>query len=137
VKFRKGISIASLLTALYHTAKAQLGEDDYQQYLETPMGGLYRVGLLFFGLIITATYTANLAAFLTNSNINYYGPLVRRVFFLFRSGSVLFYRDVYACILFSVLLFASLSILHYSTALESAVMFTASQYSAAFYIAAL
>ena len=44
------------------------------RYHQPPLGRLYRVGLLFLVLIFSATYTANLAAFLTRPTFVVHGP---------------------------------------------------------------
>lgn len=64
---------------LYHTASALLGGDEYDLYHAPPLGRLYRVGLLFLVLIFSATYTANLAAYLTKPAFTIHGPQVSRV----------------------------------------------------------
>lgn len=58
----------------YHTWAALLGGDEYDLYHVPPLGRLYRLGLLFFVLVSTATYTANLAAFLTRPQFEVHGP---------------------------------------------------------------
>ncbi|CAE8595644.1 unnamed protein product [Polarella glacialis] len=59
---------------LYYSAAAMLGGDDYDEYHNLPLGRLYRLGLLFLVLVSGATYTANLAAFLTKPNFEVHGP---------------------------------------------------------------
>eukprot|EP00392_Amoebophrya_sp_AT5.2_P003410 g3415.t1 len=68
------LSVVGFGNALYHTAAAVLGGDEYDLYHVAPLGRLYRMGLLFLILISSATYTANLAAFLTKPSIAIRGP---------------------------------------------------------------
>lgn len=58
----------------YHTWAVLLGGDEYDLYHYPVFGRLYRLGLLFLVLVISATYTANLAAFLTKPNYRIHGP---------------------------------------------------------------
>ena len=62
------------IVQLYHTWACILGQDEYDLYSMSYLGRFYRFGLLFFTLIITATYTANLAAFLTRPSTALDGP---------------------------------------------------------------
>ena len=59
---------------VYHTTAAILGGDEYDLYHCLGAGRLYRLGLLFYLLVIGATYTANLAAFLLRANVVVHGP---------------------------------------------------------------
>jgi hypothetical protein len=68
------ITVRSFLKAWYHSWAAVLGGDEYDLYHESPLGRLYRLGLLALVLVVGATYTANLAAFLTAPNIVVHGP---------------------------------------------------------------
>jgi hypothetical protein len=63
-------------TYTYHALAALLGGDEYDLY-HVPrlgLGRLYRLGLLFLVLVFGATYTANLAAFLTKPTFTLHGP---------------------------------------------------------------
>ncbi|CAD7959307.1 unnamed protein product [Amoebophrya sp. A120] len=68
------VSVKNFAESLYHTTAALLGGDEYDLYHVSPLGRLYRTGLLFLILITSATYTANLAAFLTKPAISVQGP---------------------------------------------------------------
>ncbi|CAD7949106.1 unnamed protein product [Amoebophrya sp. A120] len=59
---------------LYHTLAAMLGGDEYDLYHLPLYGRIHRIGLLFFVLILTNTYVANLAAFLTRPKYVIHGP---------------------------------------------------------------
>ena len=59
---------------LYHAAAALLGSDEYEHVRLGNMARLYRLGLLFLVLTFSATYTANLAAFLTKPKFKVHGP---------------------------------------------------------------
>ena len=59
---------------VYHTGAALLGGDEYDLYHALGFGRVYRVGLLFFVLVLGATYTANLAAFLLMPAELVHGP---------------------------------------------------------------
>ena len=59
---------------VHSTTAAFLGGNEYELYHCVGVGRLYRVGLLFFVLVLGATYTANLAAFLSKPNIKVLGP---------------------------------------------------------------
>ena len=63
-------------TMLYHSVTLLLGGDDLFGVMATDSGGarLHRLGLLFLALVTTATFTANLAAFLTNPERVVHGP---------------------------------------------------------------
>ncbi|KAH8051615.1 hypothetical protein JL720_15103 [Aureococcus anophagefferens] len=63
-------------TMLYHSITLLLGGDDLGGVMATDSGGarLHRLGLLFLALVTTATFTANLAAFLTNPERVVHGP---------------------------------------------------------------
>ena len=77
-KLESGATVAESARAvpslLYHTASALLGGDEYDLYHTGAAGRLYRVGLLFLVLTFSATYTANLAAHLTNPAFMVHGP---------------------------------------------------------------
>ncbi len=67
------------LRSLYHTFAAVLGaesaEFEYEMVSASLLGRLFRLGLLFLVLMVGATYTANLASFLIQSNASiYHGP---------------------------------------------------------------
>eukprot|EP00746_Dinoflagellata_sp_MGD_P124400 gnl/MRDRNA2_/MRDRNA2_58993_c0_seq3.p1 gnl/MRDRNA2_/MRDRNA2_58993_c0~~gnl/MRDRNA2_/MRDRNA2_58993_c0_seq3.p1 ORF type:complete len:375 (-),score=56.81 gnl/MRDRNA2_/MRDRNA2_58993_c0_seq3:550-1674(-) len=62
----------SLIRVSYHMWVALLGGDDYE-YTTGP-GRLVRTGLLFFVMMVTATYTANLAAFFVAPAVKLHGP---------------------------------------------------------------
>jgi hypothetical protein len=66
-------SIRSLPSCLYHSTAALLGGDEYDLY-HLGWLRLSRLGLLFLVLVLSATYTANLAAFLTKPNFVIHGP---------------------------------------------------------------
>lgn len=68
------MEISSYFTYLYHTSATLLGGDEYDLYNIPPIGRLYRLGILFVVLVTSATYTANLAAFLSIPNYKYNGP---------------------------------------------------------------
>jgi len=59
---------------LYHVAASILGGDEYEFYNDPPVGRLFRLSILFFVVVIVSTYTANLAAILSQSNYSYGGP---------------------------------------------------------------
>ena len=61
---------------LYHSVTLLLGGDDLSGAMATSSGAarLHRLGLLFLALITTSSYTANLAAFLTNPRTVVHGP---------------------------------------------------------------
>ena len=59
---------------LYHTLAALLGGEEYDLYHCPLWGRLYRLGLLWLVLITSATYTANLAAYLTKQDYVIHGP---------------------------------------------------------------
>jgi hypothetical protein len=58
----------------YHTFAAMLGGDEYDLYHSPWAGRVYRLGLLWLVLITSATYTANLAAYLTKKEYIIHGP---------------------------------------------------------------
>jgi len=58
--------------SVYNMLSTVLGGEDYEWV--TWSGRILRLGILFFTLIVTATYTANLAAFFTNPNYLIHGP---------------------------------------------------------------
>eukprot|EP01063_Lacrimia_lanifica_P028139 TRINITY_DN4062_c0_g1_i5.p1 TRINITY_DN4062_c0_g1~~TRINITY_DN4062_c0_g1_i5.p1 ORF type:complete len:563 (+),score=131.75 TRINITY_DN4062_c0_g1_i5:652-2340(+) len=61
-------------TYVYHTAIALFGGDDFDEY-HLPTGGrVFRFGLLFLATMFSATYTANLAAFLVRPKYRVHGP---------------------------------------------------------------
>eukprot|EP00392_Amoebophrya_sp_AT5.2_P019127 g19858.t1 len=62
------------LSFLYHTLAAVLGGDEYDLYHLPVYARVHRLGLLFLVLILTATYTANLAAVLTRPGFTVHGP---------------------------------------------------------------
>lgn len=64
----------SFLGYFYHSWAALLGGDEYDLYHLPVFGRLYRLGLLFLVLLLDATYTANLAAYLTRPNFKVHGP---------------------------------------------------------------
>ena len=68
----KPVYIRTVTSAFYNTLAAFLGGDEYEHL--TPPGKFYRLGNLFFVLICSATYTANLAAFLTKPSYMVHGP---------------------------------------------------------------
>ena len=61
---------------LYHSVTLLLGGDDLSGAMATSSGAarLHRLGLLFLALITTSSFTANLAAFLTNPRRVVSGP---------------------------------------------------------------
>ena len=59
-------------TMLYHSAVLLLAGDDLE-WRGAP-ARTFRIGFLFLALVTTATYTANLAAFLTQPNLQIHGP---------------------------------------------------------------
>ena len=59
-------------TMLYHSAVLLLAGDDLE-WRGAP-ARTFRIGFLFLALVTTATYTANLAAFLTRPNLQIHGP---------------------------------------------------------------
>ena len=59
---------------VYHTFAALLGGEEYDLYHCPLWGRIYRLGLLWLVLITSATYTANLAAYLTKQDYKIYGP---------------------------------------------------------------
>lgn len=63
---------SSLARTGYHMWVALLGGDDYE-YTTGP-GRMLRIGLLFFVMMVTATYTANLAAFFVAPAVTLHGP---------------------------------------------------------------
>ena len=67
-------SVARLPGYIYHTFAALLGGDEYDLYHSPIFGRIYRLGLLFLVLITSATYTANLAAYLTRKPYIIEGP---------------------------------------------------------------
>jgi hypothetical protein len=67
-------SVAKLPGYMYHTFAALLGGDEYDLYHSPIFGRIYRLGLLFLVLITSATYTANLAAYLTKKPYRIEGP---------------------------------------------------------------
>mmetsp|Transcript_19031 Transcript_19031/g.47638 ORF Transcript_19031/g.47638 Transcript_19031/m.47638 type:complete len:591 (+) Transcript_19031:147-1919(+) len=66
--------LVKVLTFFYHTVAALLGGDEYDLYHVPVYGRVHRVGLLFFVMVVSATYTANLAAFLTKQSVTIHGP---------------------------------------------------------------
>eukprot|EP01063_Lacrimia_lanifica_P028141 TRINITY_DN4062_c0_g2_i2.p1 TRINITY_DN4062_c0_g2~~TRINITY_DN4062_c0_g2_i2.p1 ORF type:complete len:547 (+),score=152.78 TRINITY_DN4062_c0_g2_i2:82-1722(+) len=67
-------NVAKVPTFIYHTVIALFGGDDFDEY-HLPTGGrVFRLGLLFLALMFTATYTANLAAFLVRPRFTVHGP---------------------------------------------------------------
>jgi len=62
----------TLLKLLYHAIAVQLGGEDYE-WLTSP-GRLLRLGVLFFALVLSNTYVANLAAFLSRPSFTLGGP---------------------------------------------------------------
>ena len=54
-------SMGGVAKLLYHALAIQVGGEDYE-WLTSP-GRLLRIGLLFFSLVLSNTYVANLAAF--------------------------------------------------------------------------
>jgi len=69
---RDALTPRSIIMSLYHATAALTGGEDYE-WLSGP-SRLFRLGLLFLILILTATYTANLAAFFTKPQVKVYGP---------------------------------------------------------------
>ena len=71
-------TLRALPSYAYHTLAAMLGGEEFDLYHcvagHAAAGRVYRVGLLFFVLIFGATYTANLAAFLTRPAFKVHGP---------------------------------------------------------------
>jgi hypothetical protein len=67
-------AVATCADRLYHAAAALLGGDEYEHARLGRMARLYRLGLLFLVLTFSATYTANLAAFLTKPKFTLHGP---------------------------------------------------------------
>mmetsp|Transcript_24358 Transcript_24358/g.50656 ORF Transcript_24358/g.50656 Transcript_24358/m.50656 type:complete len:468 (-) Transcript_24358:112-1515(-) len=67
-------SLRGFPSFVYHTAAALLGGDEYDLYHYPAIGRLYRLGLLFLVLVSSATYTANLAAYMTRQNFRVLGP---------------------------------------------------------------
>jgi len=57
---------------IYHMTAFLLAGEDYE-WLTSPMK-IFRIGMLIVALIVQATYTANLAAFLSTPSIKIYGP---------------------------------------------------------------
>ena len=68
------ITARSFVEAWYYSWAAVLDGDEYTLYNASPLGRVYRLGLLALVLVVGATYTANLAAFLTAPNVKVYGP---------------------------------------------------------------
>lgn len=66
--------LVKVATFFYHTVAALLGGDEYDLYHVPVYGRVHRVGLLFFVMVVSATYTANLAAFLTKQSVTIHGP---------------------------------------------------------------
>eukprot|EP00929_Paragymnodinium_shiwhaense_P037364 TRINITY_DN19921_c0_g1_i1.p1 TRINITY_DN19921_c0_g1~~TRINITY_DN19921_c0_g1_i1.p1 ORF type:complete len:514 (+),score=52.13 TRINITY_DN19921_c0_g1_i1:64-1542(+) len=61
-----------LLRAVYHSLAAVLGGEDYE--FTRGSGRILRIAMLFFVMIMGATYTANLAAYFTQSKREVLGP---------------------------------------------------------------
>jgi len=62
------------MSYFYHVFAALLGGDDYDLYHVPKIGRVFRLGILFLALVLSAVYTANLAAFLTAPTYVYSGP---------------------------------------------------------------
>ena len=65
--------------SMYESFAALLGAESIESkyisiVMSSPLGRLFRIALLFLVLIVTATYTANLAAFLTAPTTVLHGP---------------------------------------------------------------
>jgi len=60
------------LKTIYNVLSAMMGGEDYE-YITWP-ARIIRVGMLLVVLVVNATYTANLAAFLTAPSSQVYGP---------------------------------------------------------------
>ncbi|CAL6344664.1 unnamed protein product [Bathycoccus prasinos] len=82
-QFDHSVAVGKVTTrersGLYHTFAAVLGaesaEFEYEMVSASLLGRLFRLGLLFLVLMVGATYTANLASFLIQSNASiYHGP---------------------------------------------------------------
>ena len=67
-------TIARFPGFVYHTFAALLGGEEYDLYHCPMWGRIYRLGLLWIVLITSATYTANLAAFLAKKDYIVHGP---------------------------------------------------------------
>lgn len=64
--------ISAVCHGIYHSFAAFLGGDDYEYVY--PAERVMRLSILFLVLIMVSTYTANLAAFLTQPNFKIHGP---------------------------------------------------------------
>jgi hypothetical protein len=62
----------SFISSVYHISVATVGGEDYE-WLTAPLK-LLRAGLLLVVLVVNATYTANLAAFLSAPSVQIFGP---------------------------------------------------------------
>jgi len=65
-------SLSDVGGAFYHSWAMLLGGEDYQ-FLTWP-SRVFRIAMLFFIVILTSTYTANLASFFTKSGVVLHGP---------------------------------------------------------------
>jgi len=85
---KKGLGLTShgMVKAVYHAWAALLGGED-SEWHDWP-GRILRLGLLFIVLVVSATYTANLASFFTRPGIQLHGPKDRASL-----------RDAVACVL--------------------------------------
>jgi hypothetical protein len=85
---KKGLGLTShgMLKAVYHSWAALLGGED-SEWHDWP-GRTLRVGLLFIVLVVSSTYTANLASFFTRPSTKLYGPKDRATL-----------RDAIACVM--------------------------------------
>ncbi|CAK0797580.1 unnamed protein product [Prorocentrum cordatum] len=85
---KKGLGLTShgMVKAVYHAWAALLGGED-SEWHDWP-GRILRLGLLFIVLVVSATYTANLASFFTRPGIKLHGPKDRASL-----------RDAVACVL--------------------------------------
>jgi len=70
----KEIKCLTPLSYFYHVCAALLGGDEYKLYNIPKVGRVFRLGILFLALVLTAVYTANLVAFLTAPTYVYSGP---------------------------------------------------------------
>jgi len=72
VRGRDAFTLHGALMSLYHAWAAIGGGEDYEW--NSGPERLFRLGLLSLILIISSTYTANLASFLTKPQVTVYGP---------------------------------------------------------------